>query len=119
MEQSWQRLDLERIDDTVLAEGKKVRYGSFRKFQKKRAEDYNQIRVDKTDVSIACSKHTKPLIAIISETMELPVELFEVHSLKVRQTGSLVPIAHDLECVMCMSQEWYVRSLVEQEKMRK
>lgn len=119
MEQSWQRLDLERIDDTVLGEGKKVRYGFFGKRQQKHQEDFNQIRLDKKDVCLACSKHTNTILAIVSDSLREPVELFEVHSLKAEQTGSGVPIKHELECDMCLSQEWYVRSLVEQEKLKK
>lgn len=117
MEGSWRPLDMERIDDTVLAEGKKVRYGSFRRILQKRPEDFQEIRLDHHVICISCGKHTKPTIALISDSMEIPQELFEVTSLKETQTGTGssrkkgVAIAYELGCTMCEAQEAYERSL--------
>ena len=103
--EGWQRLDLECISDTALGEGKKVRYGFFGKRKPKLPVDYNAIRLDKKDVDVACSKHTSTVKALLSEAMGIPEEFFEVHSYKLLQSGTLVPLKHELHCDMCEATE--------------
>jgi len=87
---AYNRIDLEAFGPTV-----------FRGRKKKRLDpgDFVSVRDGFTSIDICHSKCSGKLIAIMSETWELPQETWETASLKTQLGG--VPIKHDLHCIIC------------------
>ena len=114
--EGWQPLNLESLDDTSLANGRKLHYGFPKKRDPRGPEDFNQIRLDKKDLSPACGKHTDTVVALISEKMGIPVELLEVTSMKTIQSGTGSKLGIILGCMICEDNAWHER---EEEKRLK
>jgi len=106
--EAWQSLDLSSIEDSSLGEGKRLRHG-FRRFIPKDPGNYQEIRCDHQHVCFVCNKHVHALVALVSRTMEIPQDLFEVVSVKWKDRKTNVKIGNDLGCVMCESEEEYKR----------
>jgi len=100
--QRWQRLDLERIDDTSLGEGKRLRYQGFKHFIKKNPADYVSIKDNGHHVCYTCYAHRHMMMAILSEVWSLPAENYTYDTLKTVDNKTGVTLMHpDLECVLC------------------
>lgn len=95
----WNKLDMEIIEDTSLAEGKRLRYRSFRRKKRLDPADFVAIKEGFHTVDICHFKCAGKLIAIMSEAFELPQETWERSSLKIQVGGQ--PIREDLHCIIC------------------
>ena len=95
----YRPISSEGFEDTSVAEGKRLRYRSFRRKKRLDPGDFVAIRDGFHIVDICHGHHAGKLIAIISEAYELPQETWETCSLKIQEGG--VPIEHDLHCIIC------------------
>lgn len=87
-------LNLETLEDTSLAEGKQLRYTSYRKKKRLDPGDFVAIKEGFHTVDICHHKCAGKLIAIMSEAFELPQETWERSSLPLQKNG--IPIKYNL-----------------------
>lgn len=95
----YRPLNLEILDDTSLAEGKRIRYRSFRRKKRLDPGDFVALKDGFHTVDICHFKCAGKLKAILSETLEEPQETWETSSLPIQRGG--IPIDNDLHCIIC------------------